>query len=81
MISVKRANRVVCGCSFHKTFKLLPVRVRGVTATEIKPEEARVAAVIGGRGRRRLCDQFSIAGCRNTGGCRVLLGLRSPSES
>lgn len=75
---MKRAKTFVCGCSFRKALKLLPVWVRGVTTTEIKPEEARVAVVIGGKRRRRLCKQTSILGCKDTGGCRVLLALREP---
>lgn len=47
MINAKRTKTFVCGCSFREALKLLPVRVRGNTATEIKPEEATVAAVIG----------------------------------
>lgn len=50
-------EQFACGCSFREAPKLLPVRARDVTATEIKPEEARAAAVIGGRGRECLYNQ------------------------
>jgi hypothetical protein len=51
------------------------VRVRSVTATEIKPEEERLAIVIGGKGKEHLCNRIFTTGCRNTGGRRVLLSI------